>query len=195
MNISKLVVVFMLIMFPFSIVSVAQDMEAVEMEKTDTSIDLGKVIAVTATVEAINVNKRKVVLRTQSGNVQVINVKPEVKNFDQVEIGDKVTAEYYQSVAVHIGSPDEIPEERAASLQVTAPEGEKPAMVEVDVIDVIATVAKIDKKNRMVTLIGPEGNSVTARVDPRVGNLENIKEGDKLHIRYTDAVAITVTEQ
>ena len=58
-----------------------------------------------------------------------------------------------------------------------------------------ATVSKIDRENRMITLIGPEGNSVTAKVDPRVGNMENIKEGDRLHIRYTDAVAISVSEQ
>ena len=195
MNISKFIIVFMLILSPFSINSFAQDMEEVEMEKTDSSIMLGKAIVVTATVEAINVNERKVVLRSESGNVAVVEAGPEVKNFDQIDIGDKVKAEYYQSVAVHIGSPDEIPEEKVGSIQITAPEGEKPGMVEIDVVDVIATVEKIDKENRMVTLIGPEGNSVTAKVDPRVGNLENIKEGDKLHIRYTDAVAISVSEQ
>jgi len=165
------------------------------MEKTDSSIKLGKAIVATATVQAINANEQKVVLRGESGNVEVIDVGPEVKNFDQIDIRDTVRAEYYQSVAVHIGSPDEIPEENVRSLQIIAPEGEKPGLLEVDVVDVIATVGSIDKKNRMVTLIVPEGNSITTAVDPSVDNLEKIKEGDKLHIRYTDAVAITVTEQ
>ncbi len=195
MNIYKFLIVLVLIVLPFSIISFAQDMEEVKWEKTDSSIMLGKSTVVTATVQALNVNERKVVLIGESGNVEVVEVGPEVKNFDQIDIGDKVTVEFYRSVAIHLGPPDELPKERENKYQITAPKGEKPGLLAVDVIDIIATVGKIDKKNRMVTLIGPEGNSITAKVDPRVGDLEKIKEGDKLHVRYTEAVAISVTEQ
>jgi len=194
MNIYKFLIVFVLVVLPFSIISFAQDMEE-GMEKTDSSIMFDKSIVVKATVEALNVNERKVVLRVETGNVEVVEAGPEVKNFDQIDIGDKVTAEFYRSVAIHLGPPDELPKERETKLHITAPKGEKPGLLAVDVVDVIATVGKIDKKNRMVTLIGPEGNSITAKVDPRVGDLEKIKEGDKLHVRYTEAVAISVTEQ
>ena len=195
MNIYKFLIVLVIVVFPFSIISFAQDMEEVKWEKTDSSIMLGKSTVVTATVQALNVNERKVVLIGESGNVEVVEVGPEVKNFDQIDIGDKVTVEFYRSVAIHLGPPDELPKERETKFQITAPKGEKPGLLAVDVIDIIATVGKIDKKNRMVTLIGPEGNSITAKVDPRVGDLEKIKEGDKLHVRYTEAVAISVTEQ
>ena len=195
MNIYRFLIVLVLVVFPFSIISFAQDMEEVKWEKTDSSIMLGKSTVVTATVQALNVNERKVVLIGESGNVEVVEVGPEVKNFDQIDIGDKVTVEFYRSVAIHLGPPDELPKERVTNLKITAPKGQKPGLLAVDVVDVIATVGKIDKKNRMVTLIGPEGNSITVKVDPRVGDLEKIKEGDKLHFRYTEAVAISVTEQ
>lgn len=195
MNIYKFLIVFVLVVLPFSIISFAQDMEEVEIEKTDSSVTLGKSIVVTFTVQALNVNERKVVLRGESGNVEVVKAGPEVKNFDQIDIGDKVTAEFYRSVAFHLGPPDELPKERETKFQITAPKGQKPGLLDVAVVDVIATVGEIDKKNRMVTLIGPEGNSITAKVDPRVGDLEKIKEGDKLHVQYTEALAISVTEQ
>jgi len=56
MNIYKFLIVFVLVVLPFSIISFAQDMEE-GMEKTDSSIMFDKSIVVKATVEALNVNE------------------------------------------------------------------------------------------------------------------------------------------
>ena len=34
----------------------------------------------------------------------------------------------------------------------------------------------------------------SVEVDPEMGNFENIKVGDTVHARYTEAVAVSVTE-
>jgi hypothetical protein len=83
MKISRIMFIVMLFLFSCSMVAFSQDMEAAEMEKSNSGIQLGKAIVVTATVEAINANERKVVLRSDSGKVQVVEVGPEVKNFEQ----------------------------------------------------------------------------------------------------------------
>ena len=67
-------------------------------------------------------------------------------------------------------------------------------MVVIDVVEIIATVESIDKENMKVKLKGADDKVVTVKVDPSMGNLENIKVGDTVHARYTEAVAVSVTE-
>ena len=70
--------------------------------------------------------------------------------------------------------------------------GEKPAGIAVEAVDVAATVQEIDKKKRTVTLKGPHGKLVTIKVDKSVKGFDNLKKGDSIHARYTEAVAISV---
>jgi Cu/Ag efflux protein CusF len=57
---------------------------------------------------------------------------------------------------------------------------------------VTATVESIDVPTRMVTLRGPEGNTVTARVDESVRNLPQVKKGDRVVARYHESLAYQV---
>ena len=52
-----------------------------------------------------------------------------------------------------------------------------------------ATVEKIDHSTRMVTLKGPEGNTVTFRVSKMARNLDQVKAGDVVNVKYYEAVA------
>ena len=74
------------------------------------------------------------------------------------------------------------------------PSAQKPGVVVGDVVVVTATVEAVDKDKRPVTLKGPEGNVRTIKVDPRVKNLRQVKVGDELVIRHTEAVAIAVSK-
>ena len=54
-----------------------------------------------------------------------------------------------------------------------------------------AKVTAIGKKKESVTLVGPEGNSVTIKVkDPK--KLNGVKVGDDVEITYTQALAVSV---
>ena len=59
-----------------------------------------------------------------------------------------------------------------------------------EAVTITATVEKIDLKNRLVTLKGPEGNQVTIHVDKRVKNLPQVKKGDQVTVDYFESVAI-----
>jgi len=52
-----------------------------------------------------------------------------------------------------------------------------------------ATVEKIDHATRIVTLKGPEGNTVTFKVGPEAHNLDKVKAGDTVNVKYYEAVA------
>ncbi len=70
--------------------------------------------------------------------------------------------------------------------------GEKPAGVIAKTIDVSAMVMEIDREKRSVKLQLPDGKKVTTHVNPQVKAFETLKKGDSVHVRYTQAVAVSV---
>ena len=110
----------------------------------------------TATVEAIDYDKRTVALKGPRGNVVMLKVGPDVKNFKQIKTGDRVTTKYYESTAIFVRKPDEPPfAEEASAVQLAAP-GQKPGALAIDTMEMRARVEEIDYKNRPVTLRGPQ---------------------------------------
>ena len=148
--------------------------------------------SITATVEAIDYDKRTVDLKGPKGNVVELKVGPEVKNFKQVKVGDRVATKYYESTAVFVRKPDEPPfAETASAVQVAAP-GQKPGAVAVDTVEMTARVEDINYKNRTVTLRGPQQKTKTLKVGKEVKRFDEVKKGDEVVIRHTEALAIDV---
>lgn len=183
---------FVLMLASFSVCAFAQDEVQPEDQEAKKGIGMAGIVQMTATVQAINKNEREVVLANEAGQVKVVEAGPEVKNFDQIEVGDKLVVEFFESVALYLGNPEDKPEAGEAQVMMTAEEGEKPGMVAVDVFEAIAEVVSINKDKRKVELKGPEGRVATVNVGPEVGDLENIKVGDKIHVQYTEAMAISI---
>ena len=73
-----------------------------------------------------------------------------------------------------------------------APRGAKPGVADVEIRVVTAKVEAIDLQKRTVTLRGPQGNAVTLKVDEQVKKFDQVKVGDEVVVRHTEAVAITV---
>jgi hypothetical protein len=59
-------------------------------------------------------------------------------------------------------------------------------------VEVTARVENINYDLRLVTLRNPAGNARTIKVARRVENLRQVKVGDELVVRHTEALAITV---
>ena len=59
---------------------------------------------------------------------------------------------------------------------------------------VTAEVTAIDKKTRMITLKGEEGNEVTLDVGEQVANFDQIKVGDTVSVSYYESIAIALGE-
>lgn len=148
--------------------------------------------SITATVEAIDYDKRTVALKGPRGNVVMLKVGPEVKNFKQIKTGDRVTTKYYESTAIFVRKPDEPPfAEEASAVQLAAP-GQKPGALAVDTMEMRARVEEIDYKNRTVTLRGPQQKTATLKVDKDVKRFSEVKKGDEVVVRHTEALAINV---
>jgi hypothetical protein len=149
-------------------------------------------LVVTATVEAIDHAQRTVTLKGPEGRSRILKVNQTVKNFDQVRKGDQVTAEYYEETAIFVRPSAEQPTGVEAGAVEVAPRGAKPGVAAVDTAAVTAQVEAIDHQNRTVALRGPQGNTVTLKVGEQVKKFDQVKAGDEVVVRHTEAVAIAV---
>lgn len=156
-------------------------------------MDLSEELSFTATVEAIDYDTRHVTLKGPQGKTTTFYVVEEAYNFKEVEIGDLVNIAYKASIAINLekGSGQD-PSFIVGGASTRASEGQKPEGVAYNVINVRARVEDIDYENRTVDLKGPRGNVITVEVDESVQNFKNIKKGDEVSAKYTEAVAISV---
>jgi len=62
----------------------------------------------------------------------------------------------------------------------------------VQTVNITATITAIDKASRDVTLRGPQGNEMTVTAGAEVKNFDNLKVGDQVEAKFTQALAIAV---
>jgi hypothetical protein len=158
-------------------------------------VTLSQTAHLQATVEDIDYARREVTLKGPEGNSVRLAVGDSVKNFPQMKKGDHVNIAYYESVALAVAKPGEDlqPTSRTDALATRKP-GQRPGGAAVSTVETTATIEDIDRENREVTLKGMDGNTVKVKVDPSVGNLQRIKEGDTIKATITQALAISVDD-
>lgn len=155
-------------------------------------VEVSDAVVVIADVMAIDKVGRIVTLIGPEGNKVDIEAGDEVRNFDQIKLGDKVKVTYYESVALYLGIPGSQPEVDATQVVERAAKGERPGGMVARTIDVSASVRAIDRKKRELTLKLADGNVVEIEVDPSVKAFDTLKVGDSIHARLTRALAIAV---
>jgi hypothetical protein len=151
-------------------------------------------VAVTASVEAIDPEKREVSLKGPLGNTVTFTVDPRVKRLGEVKVGDLVRADYYVSFAAELRKPTPEEEKTPFVLMDTtakAPPGASPAAGALRQFKVVTTIEGLDRPTQTVTVKGPRGNFLTARVaDP--SRLTQVRIGENVIITYTEALAISL---
>jgi hypothetical protein len=150
--------------------------------------------SMTATVVDIDHEARTVTLEDPSGNMLTMQVGPEAARFNEIEKGDKVKVDYLESVAVAVASPGEAdPSVQASESFVVRNPGKKPSGTAVKTDVVTATVEKIDAKERIATLKGPEGEMLNVSIAPDVPVLP--EQGDQVVVKVTRSLALDITSQ
>src|SRR5579863_690226 len=77
-----------------------------------------------------------------------------------------------------------------------AEQGQAPgsALEKTRMVTTLATVTAVDAKSRMMTLRGPQGNSISFKVGEQVKNLDQIKVGDNVVVDYRESLAVQVVK-
>ena len=149
---------------------------------------------VTATVESIDLATRMVGIVGPEGNSLVLQAGEQVRNLDQVRVGDKVTIEYYEGLAAAINPSASRNEVKVAEALVRSATGERPAGAAGDVITATVTIEYVDTLRHVVRFKGPLGKTRVVKVmKPEFRTLlKNLNPGDLVELTYFEALADSV---
>ena len=146
----------------------------------------------TLSVVAIDPAARIVRLKRASGEMLDIVAGPEIKNFDQIKVGDNVVSRHMLALVMELVKGGNGIRERVESNDSgSAKTGEKPEAYAAKKIAFVANVQSVDKKKKIVTLRGATDNTTILKInDP--AQLKLIKKGDQIEGVYAEAVSISV---
>jgi hypothetical protein len=102
----KFLVFVVAVLFGLSISGLVFAGEQAPATEKPLSVKKEHVVSATATVEAIDLQKRVVTLKGPKG-VYDVTVAEEVRNLPQVKVGDQVKVKYYESIALRLVKPGE----------------------------------------------------------------------------------------
>ncbi|WP_448681688.1 hypothetical protein [Pseudomonas nicosulfuronedens] len=146
---------------------------------------------VQASVSAIDRAKRTFTLSDDQGNSRTLQAPPEMRNFDQLKVGDRVRAIVALERLVYLREPGQENGGGAAGLLATGQPGNKPGMLAADTVEITATVKSLDTTKRTATLQFADGSQHTVNVRPDV-EMKREYIGRQLVMRVTSAVAVSV---
>ena len=154
------------------------------------------VVRTTATVTAIDPAARAVTIQGDHGPV-TIQVGPDVKNFNNLKVGDRVNISYYQGIAAQLVKGGKKVSDSAVS---TFRQGNSPGpgLTLSGVIGASATVTvKIQDVNlptNTVAFTQSDGTTHIVQVkSPEMQNfIRELKRGDTVQVTFTDSLAVEV---
>ncbi|GEM81781.1 hypothetical protein [Vibrio superstes] len=155
----------------------------------ETRVLESNTITTSAAVIDIDYEERSVTIENQN-RIVVLYVTPEVTRFDDIKVGDFVTTEYTETVAVHVQTQDgETRIQTSGDLDKA-----KESVDAMEQVQVVSDILAIDTTLGNVTLKQPHGGELTLPVEyPE--NLHNVSVGDQVVMTYTKAVIISIDNQ
>lgn len=159
------------------------------------SLSASRSAMVTAVVEEIDHETRRVTLKREDGAHISFTASDDVRNLGQVDVGDVLVAEYVESLSVQVFPNDGMePDAAAAAAVARAKEGAKPGFAAMEQSVIVTTLESVNLENNTFRLKMPDGsiNEYTARVPE---NLRRVVVGDLVVITVTDAIAVVVEEK
>jgi hypothetical protein len=146
----------------------------------------------TATVKAIDAAKRTITIADPDGKAETIKVRPEVKRFDELAVGDRIVVEVNQGLLLEYQPPGSPALQPAAGVAGgVADKAQPPAAAVAGVIQSTVTVVDVSTFHRTVTFQDPDGNKYTVKAAEGIA-IEKLKVGDRLAATYVETVAIGI---
>lgn len=140
---------------------------------------------VKATIIAIDKEHRIVTLRGPQGTDTIVHADDKVQRFNELKIGDVVSATFIESVALNVRKPGTAPPPELKDSVVRDANRVGAKVTQQSTISVKITA--IDMNVPSVTVKGPQGNSYSFKVKDKK-NLKEFQVGDNVDITYTEAL-------
>ena len=164
-------------------------------QKAPTRADITQEVVAEATVMAVNATTREIELKQGDGSRVVVFCGPDVRNFDQIKVGQAVKAKYKESLSARLLGPDEAETDAEIRLAASrAAVGEKPAGSVGATVAVTVRVQSVDLKQHLVVFTDPEGQLHAVRAERDEGRrfVAGLKPGDRVELSFGQSLALTV---
>ncbi|MGF6483924.1 MULTISPECIES: copper-binding protein [Paraburkholderia] len=166
----------------------AQDNAASAPEQR--AIGAAALLHVQARVVAIDPATNSVTLRGPHGGDETFDVNPQAADVSKLHIGDIVTIAYKKALLVGVDKLAPSGIRQRIDTEVTQPAANG-VVASARRVEVVATVRKIDRKQRTITLRGPS-RTETLDVAPDIP-LDKLKVGDSVRAVFVSAIAASVS--
>jgi hypothetical protein len=148
------------------------------------------------TIKSIDAATRHVVVTDSGGESFSLKAPPEVRNFDQLKVGDTISATYTLEAEFVLSQPNTpLPPDTETTITARAAKGELPAAAAANHIVVTGAVVGIDMAKHTLKLVSPQGGEVhTVVVTSADGRkaMSKTKVGDKITAYVTESLMIAV---
>ncbi|MEP2029653.1 MAG: hypothetical protein ABJI96_13215 [Paracoccaceae bacterium] len=162
-------------------------------QSTD-SAERSDTLTVTGKIEAVNTETREVTIVGEDGMATAFEARNDVANFDQIEVGDQVTLEYVEGVALAMADPEDDGAPELVIAEARTALGNKPGAAAVEMVSFVVEVVSYDADSQMATIIFPEGDERTLPVDDRMVEFASSRQpGDRVVVVVGQSVAVAVT--
>ena len=162
------------------------------MTSSPGKVGVAQTVEVSATITAIDKATRGLTLKGSKGDEVKVVAGPEVKNFDQLKVGDVVQMKYLESLVFELKKGGGLKVEKTEQAGAArAKPGETPAGIAGRQVTVVGDVIKLDAATQTITVKGPERTVNLKARDPEQFKL--VAVGDQIQATYTEAVAVSVT--
>ncbi|MXR38342.1 hypothetical protein [Craterilacuibacter sinensis] len=147
-----------------------------------------------ATVTAIDTATRTLTLQGTNGQLRQVVAGPDVRNFAQIRVGDKVQAKLLEALTLELKKGGAGVRTRVDTVEAgRAEEGSAPAGVIAKKTTVMADVIKVNLKAHTIELKGVSRKLTLKIEDPE--QLKRIQVGDQIKGTYVDALGISLIPQ
>ena len=161
------------------------------VDKQPGRVGIAQAVDVTATISAIDATSRGITLKGPDGKEVTMVAGPEVKNFNQLKVGDKVDIQYVEALVLELKKGGGQPVARTEKESMTtAKPGETPAAKGARKVTVVGDVINVDAATQTVTLKGPQRTADLKVRDKK--QFDMISKGDQIEATYTEALAVAV---
>jgi len=161
--------------------------DAASKTSADQPLTRSQSVEARATVTAVDASTRMVSLKGQDGQTFDVKAGPEVKNFDQIKVGDIVKATYTEAIAFQVAPKGEIPG-GASQGAMRVPGGAEVA----NSVTTSFKVASVDPATNILWVTLPNGNTKKIHVEKpdAQARLKTLSPGNVVAVTYTESMAI-----
>jgi hypothetical protein len=145
------------------------------------------------TVIKVDKKTRTIFFKNNEGESKFV-AGPEIKNFDQIKKGDRLSVTYQLAVAIELirTKSDGIRSKVETSSELASKPGEKPTRTITNTTTIIADIVDVDRAKKLVSVKGPSGK-VTVVTVKNSQLLADVNVGEQVKVIYFDAMAASIT--